>query len=59
MCDMTQGFRNGDLDEVLVDTNVGKVAFYCNGILQHWVPPPLYFLFYTFPVYLFGWKLFL
>ena len=31
------GFRNGDLVGVLVDVTAGKVAFYCNGVLQRWV----------------------
>ena len=28
------GFRNGDLVGVLVDAAAGKLAFFCNGVLQ-------------------------
>ena len=31
------GFRNSDLVGVLVDPVAGKVALYCNGVLQRWV----------------------
>ena len=31
------GFRNGDLVGVLVDADMGKIAFFCNGVLQRWV----------------------